>query len=95
MENTRFNFIANSDERIIYITAYSAITQLNYWEIMKMNPGPGGFILANISEFDIIYDKIRELGYARYSGASFSFVMQDMQIIARYGYDFFRQVYCQ
>jgi hypothetical protein len=82
-----FEFIPQF-ERIMYVTAYDAITQLELWDYMK-NFNESSFMFSDSSEVVRIYNKIEQLGYRGHSGASFGCIMRSMQYIATYGLDAF------
>jgi hypothetical protein len=87
-----FKFIADNT-RIMYTTAHKAITELNLWEYVKRDPGPGGFLFSKDSELKYIISKIKELGYTEHTSASFGSIMRIMQYIAEHGYDTFKNHY--
>jgi hypothetical protein len=78
-----FNFIPEN-ERSMYTTAYNAITQLELWDYMR-NFNEESFMFSSAKEVSKIYEKIGELGYGGHSGASFGFIMRQMQQIAKNG----------
>jgi hypothetical protein len=89
--DNQFLFIIEN-ERIMYKTAYDAITQLELWHYMK-NFDEESFMFSNSPKVMCIYNKIEELGYNGHSGASFGCIMRSMQYIAKYGLDNFSQEY--
>uniref|UniRef100_A0A6C0B064 Uncharacterized protein n=1 Tax=viral metagenome TaxID=1070528 RepID=A0A6C0B064_9ZZZZ len=87
-----FKFIAD-DTRIMYTTAHKAITELNLWEYIKRDPGPGGFLFSKDPELKHLINKIKELGYSEHTRASFGSIMRIMQYISEYGYTTFKNHY--
>jgi hypothetical protein len=90
--NEDFEFI-NKLNRIMYVTAYQAINQLELWNFMKEDSCSKGFGHSTAPEVTQIYAKISELGYNGHSGASFGFIMRAMQYIAENGYEKFKEDY--
>jgi tRNA splicing endonuclease len=88
--NGQFEFINNSD-RIMFVTAHAAISQLELWDFMKKDTG--SYMFSSDSEVRTIYAKIEELGYTGHSGGSFGCMLRVMQSIAQNGYDKFREDY--
>ena len=86
-----FNFVPEY-ERIMYETAFNAITQLELWTYMKNFKGES-FMFSNDKEVNWIYSKIENLGYCGHSGASFGFIMRTMEYIAKNGLNKFQEEY--
>jgi len=86
-----FNFISETD-RIMYETAFIAITQLELWDFMKNFSGES-FMFSNQPEISQIHTKIKQVGYDGHSGGSFGFIMRIMQYIAINGIDQFQANY--
>jgi hypothetical protein len=84
-----FEFI-NPSEKIMYETAFNAITQLELWEYMK-NSDESTFIDSN--EIQQIYQKIEELGYNGHSGNSFILIMYRMRCISLIGLESYKKMY--
>lgn len=88
--NGQFEFVTNGD-RIMFVTAHAAISQLEFWDYMKRDTE--SYMFSSDSEVGKIYAKIEELGYTGHSGGSFGCTMRAMQSIAQNGYDKFREEY--
>ena len=86
-----FGFIPSTD-RIMYETAFNAITQLELWNYMKNFRGES-FMFSNDPEVMRIYKKIEQLGYVGHSGCSFGCIMRTMEFIANNGIERFEQDY--
>ena len=91
--NGNFEFVAENNEREMYVTAHRAITQLELWNFMQEDPGPNGFMFSDDNRVTLIGEKIVQLGYAGHSGSSFGFTLRVMQYIARNGYTAYRHQY--
>jgi hypothetical protein len=83
----KFEYIKNKSDQEIFYTAYVAITITELWDYIKQ--------YENFSdpEFNIIYNKIIELGYNGHSGCSFMATMREMQFISKYGEKEFKERY--
>jgi len=86
--NGQFEFITNGD-RIMFVTAHAAISQLEFWDFMKRDIE--SYMFSSDPKVGKIYEKIEELGYTGHSGSSFGCTMRAMQFIAQNGYDKFRE----
>jgi hypothetical protein len=71
----------------MFATAYKAIAITEKWEYIKN--------MTDIfdPESNIIYKKIEELGYEGHSGCSFMCTLREMQFIAKYGEQKFKDRY--
>jgi hypothetical protein len=85
--NGTFKYLKSNSDQIMYATAYKAITMTENWDYIKN--------MTDIfdPESDIIYKKIEELGYEGHSGCSFMGTMREMQFIAKYGEQKFKDRY--
>lgn len=90
---SEFNFIENNSDRIMYQTAYDAITQLELWNFIENFNEQNGFMFSSSPNIGRIISKIEQLGYGGHSGSSFAFTMRAMQNIANYGMDNFMNLY--
>jgi len=86
-----FGFIP-SGQRIMYETAFNAITQLELWAYMKNFKGKS-FMFSGGPEVERIYNRIEQLGYNGHSGCSFGCIMRTMEFIAKNGIERFEQDY--
>lgn len=85
--NGDFYYIKSKTDRIMFSTAYKAITQTETWDYIKT-------LESHFSpESDRIYKKIEELGYTGHSGCSFMITLREMQFIAIYGEQLFKDRY--
>jgi hypothetical protein len=87
-----FDFIPDS-ERIMYTTAFDAITQLELWPFMRDFPDGEHFMCSSAPEIDWITERISQLGYDGHSGTSFGLTMRDMEYIGKHGFDEFKVDY--
>ena len=88
--NGQFEFVTNGD-RIIFVSAHAAISQLEFWDFMKKDTE--SYMFSSDPNVGKIYAKIEELGYTGHSGCSFGLTMRAMQHIAQDGYDNFKEEY--
>jgi len=84
-----FDFIPET-QRIMYTTAFDAITQLELWSFIRDFQGES-FMFSSAPEIMRIYKKIEELGYGGHSGGSFGCVMRAMEYIGKNGLDKFQE----
>lgn len=83
----KFEYIKNKSDQEIFYTAYVAITITKLWDFIKDRRD------FSDPEFNIIYNKIIELGYNGHSGCSFIITMREMQFISKYGEKKFKERY--
>jgi hypothetical protein len=86
-----FDFIPAS-QRIMYTTAFDAITQLELWSFMRNFTGES-FMFSSDPQVGRIHDRIVQLGYGGHSGCSFGCTMRAMEYIGKNGLDKFEQEY--
>ena len=86
-----FDFIPQ-EHRIMYSTAFDAITQLELWSFMR-DFREESFMFSSAPEVMRISDRISQLGYGGHSGASFGFTMRAMEYIAKNGLDMYQETY--
>jgi len=92
LKKGNFDYIKNKGEKEMFETAYQAISILNLWDFVRY-PDITSFMWSSNYKIDVIFHKIEELGYRHHSGSSFALVMRDMQYIAEYGEEAFREKY--
>jgi len=80
-----FDYIECKGDKIMFKNAYDAITITETWDHVKN--------LSNFSSPEIkrITEKMMELGYTEHSGGSLMATMREMQFIARYGEQKFKE----
>jgi hypothetical protein len=86
-----FDFIPQG-QRLMYSTAFDAITQLELWPFMRNFTGES-FMFSSAPEIRRISDRIEQLGYSGHSGASFGCTMRAMEYIAKNGLDMYEEAY--
>ena len=86
-----FDYIPEG-QRIMYESAFNAITQLELWPFIKNFQGES-FMFSNAPEVDRIYKRIEELGYSGHSGGTFGCIMRTMEFIAKNGLENFEREY--
>ena len=88
----KFEYIPDLyDDRNMMINAWQAITLTNNWSFMVEDID--SFMWSTDSRINDIYRKIEELGYYGHSGASFGFVMRNMQYLAQNGENKFIELF--
>ena len=86
-----FEFIP-AGERIMYESAFNAITQLELWNFIR-DFQDTSFMISRRPEVARIYEKIEELGYYGHSDGSFGSILRSMQYIAKNGLEQFEHTY--
>jgi len=86
-----FGFVKDTATQKMLSTAYKAISVCRLWDYMRKETESYQF--SADSEVEKILSKIKELGYDGHSGFSFGYTMRQMQFIALYGLDIFRELY--
>jgi hypothetical protein len=88
----KFEFIHCTTTRNMYVDAHKAISTCELWDWMaRFNPGHGGFMFGeNPRELQRI-NEIIDNGPIGHSGSSYGITMRNMQYIAKYGYNRFRE----
>jgi len=83
MSRGDFSF-ADNYEREMLADAYQAISVTESWDVMKADPGPGGFMFSANEYMKPINAALK---YDGHSGASYAWTMRQMQFIAKNGWD--------
>ena len=93
LEPGKFDYIYSKHEsyKIKLVNAYQAITQTETWNYVKKYQE--SFMSSKDPEMSLIKNKMVELGYDNNSGSSFDCIMLDMQYIAVYCEENFRDKY--
>lgn len=86
-----FVYVENTNERRMLQTAFKAITLTETWGLVS-KPN-NSFMFSNDNRIYAIYNKIEELGYGGHSGSSFAITMRNMQYIAQYGEEKFKETH--
>jgi len=89
----KFDYIKPKDSnyKVMLVNAYQAVTQTESWDLVKQDRE--SFMFSKDQRIRIIYKKMEELGFGLHSPSSFGCIMRDMQYIAVYGEENFRDVY--
>jgi hypothetical protein len=87
----KFDYIKEPSYKDMLVNAYQAITQTETWHFVK-KPCES-FMLSKDPLIWVISQKMEELGYDNHSGSSFGCTMCDMQYIAQYGEQAFKELY--
>lgn len=86
-----FDYIKNEREKIMLENAWQAITLTENWSFIKQDTE--SFMWSSDQRINIISDKMEKLGYNGHSGFSFGWTMRQMQYIARYGEEKYKEMY--
>jgi hypothetical protein len=79
-----FSFISDKSERDMLMDMYQAVTRLEAWNEVLVEPGAGGFMFGAQDLTSRVSAALANPGV--HSGASFGFCMRVMQKIARDGW---------
>jgi len=82
-----FSFFPNESDRRQYTDLYQAITKAEAWELMKQEPGEGGYMFSSGWGEENIHRHMTTLD--EHSGASYGICMRQMQYIAKNGWEAF------
>lgn len=82
-----FSFL-DAHTRVMLDDAYKAITMAELWELMKEDPGTGGYTFST----NPAYAKI-DLQYDGHTGSSYGWTMRAMQFLAKNGWSVFYQTF--
>lgn len=82
-----FSFFPEEYERAQHADFYQAITKAEAWDLIKQDPGEGGFMFSTTWNGDHIHKHMTMLG--DHSGASYGIGMRRMQYIAKHGWEAF------
>jgi hypothetical protein len=91
-----FAFITNLQNRAFLVSAFKAITNCELWPWFNDFDSSNNFMFSSCSEIDLLraeLSKDRINGY--HSGASYGFVLRQMEYIAKNGYEKYKSEYLQ
>jgi hypothetical protein len=86
-----FSFVENKSSREMLENAFAAVTQTESWAFLREDVDT--FMFSRNPQVHRILKKMEELGYHQHSGASFGVTMRQMQFIAQYGFEKFKELY--
>jgi nanoRNase/pAp phosphatase (c-di-AMP/oligoRNAs hydrolase) len=87
--NGQFEYVQDVWMREMLVNAWQAITITETWDFVREDTD--SFMFSRDPRIEIITNKMVELGYGGHSGASFGCTMRNMQFIAKYGEEKFKQ----
>lgn len=87
--NGNFDYVSNLWNREILENAWQAITLTNMWDFAKQDID--SFMFSLDPRLDIIGEKMAEIGYNGHSGISFGRTMRQMQYLAKFGEEKFKE----
>ena len=80
-----FNFMRDEASRRYAKDTYDAVTKAEAWDLMKEEPGQGGYMYSTDAQYKLIQAKMEFLG--EHSGASYGWCMRQVQYIAQNGWN--------
>jgi hypothetical protein len=86
----QFKYISCKISREMLQNAYKAITLTETWKFVKKDIE--SFSFSSAPEIWHITNKMVELGYNNHSGSSFGWTMRQMQYIAKFGEESFKEM---
>jgi hypothetical protein len=84
MESKNFDFIRDENSREMVADGYAAVAKAEAWDLMKKEPGSGGFMYSNDESYKVIH---KYMDYRGHSGSSYGWTMRQLQFIAQKGWD--------
>jgi hypothetical protein len=85
-----FDCLEDEQDKMFHRSAYNCITQLELWSWIQRNSDPFMFNKSpEMRSLDTRMAKDEINGY--HSGASYAWIMRQMEFIAKHGYEEFRQ----
>ncbi len=84
-----FDYVSDIWDREIYENAWQAISLTNMWDFVKQDID--SFMFSLDPRLDFISEKMAEIGYNVHSSTSFGRVMRQMQFLAKFGEDKFKE----
>lgn len=78
-----FSFLKSFNWIEMLTDAYKAVSQTESWDLIKQDPGSGGFMFSQNSWMNPINTA---LTYSGHSGGSYAMTMRHMQYIAQNGW---------
>jgi hypothetical protein len=79
-----FSFIRDANSREMVEDGYAAVTKAEAWDLMKEDPGLGGFMYTTNESYRVIH---KHMDYRGHSGSSYGWTMRQLQFIAASGWD--------
>ena len=89
-----FAFVTDLQSRAFFVSAFKAITNCELWPWFNDFDSSNNFMFSSCSELDLLraeLSKDRVNGY--HSGASFGFVLRQMEYIAKNSYEMYKTEY--
>ena len=92
MESRNFDFIRDENSREMVADGYAAVTKAEAWDLMKEDPGLGGFMYTTNESYQVIH---KHMDYRGHSGSSYGWTMRQLQFIAVSGWDAYVALWCE
>lgn len=80
-----FSFLRDESSRRYASDTYQAVTKAEAWDLMKEDPGNGGFMFSADQRYKLIQAKMELRG--EHSGSSYGWSMRQVQYIAQNGWN--------
>ena len=80
-----FSFLCDESSRRYAKDTYEAVTKAEAWDLLKEDPGEGGFMYSTNEHYKSIQSKMELIN--DHSGASYGWCMRQVQYIATNGWD--------
>ena len=80
-----FSFLRDETSRRYANDTYQAVTKAEAWDLLKEDPGDGGFMFSADKRYKVIQAKM-EFG-GEHSGSSYGWSMRQVQYIAQHGWN--------
>ena len=80
-----FSFLRDESSRRYANDTYQAVTKAEAWDLLKEDPGEGGFMFSADKRYKVIQDTMELRG--EHSGSSYGWSMRQVQYIAQHGWN--------
>ncbi len=92
--NDNFDFVKDKTTREFLKSAHKAISICELWNWMRIYEPPAGFMWSSATELDRINKEMwKDPINGNHSGASHSYILREMQYIAKNGYNKYKNDY--
>jgi len=88
-----FGFVRDETSRRYAADTYQAVTKAEAWDLLKEDPGEGGFMYSGNQRYKVIQAKMELIG--EHSGSSYGWSMRQVQYIAQNGWNAYVALFSQ
>jgi len=88
-----FSFMHDESGRRYATDTYQAVTKAEAWDLLKEDPGEGGFMFSADQRYKVIQAKMELMG--EHSGSSYGWCMRQVQYIAQNGWNAYVALFSQ